>query len=65
MALYLPRVELLAISPEIAVQATMFLENFRGDPADRLIAATTIKHHTILVTKDERLHGYKPLQTLW
>ena len=41
-ALTLPRVELLTITPAVAVMAAELPALFPGDPADRLIAATAI-----------------------
>lgn len=64
-ALSLERVELLAISPAIAVKATQLGRGFHGDPADRLIVATTILEAATLVTKDERIRGYPAVTTVW
>lgn len=64
-ALALDRVELLAISPAIAVKATQLGRGFHGDPADRLIVATTILEAATLVTKDERIREYPAVTTVW
>lgn len=64
-ALALDRVELLAISPAIAVKATQLGREFHGDPADRLIVATTIVEAGILVTKDRRIRDYPAVTTVW
>jgi PIN domain nuclease of toxin-antitoxin system len=64
-ALALEGVELLAISPGIAVKATQLGREFHGDPADRLIVATTILEAGILVTKDERIREYPAVTTIW
>jgi PIN domain nuclease of toxin-antitoxin system len=37
----------------------------RGDPADRLIAATAITHGAPLVTKDKQLAKVPGLRTIW
>ena len=63
-ALSLEKVELLPISPAIAVKATQ-LGQFHGDPADRLIVATTILEAATLVTKDERIWDYPAVTTVW
>ncbi|MBI3492670.1 MAG: type II toxin-antitoxin system VapC family toxin [Acidobacteria bacterium] len=63
-ALALPRVELLPLTPAVAVKATQ-LGSFHGDPADRLIVATTILESGTLVTRDRRLRNYAPLETIW
>lgn len=47
----------LPVTGDIAVRAAE-LENFHGDPADRLIAATALKHSATLLTADQRLLSY-------
>lgn len=37
----------------------------KGDPTDRLIAATAISHGATLITRDERLIGISDLPALW
>lgn len=56
-ALSLPKVELLPLTPLIAVKATQLGDDFPGDPADRVIAATSIVESAPLVTKDSRVHA--------
>lgn len=64
-ALALPAVEVVAISPEIAVRASQLVSLLPGDPADRLIAATAQLHAATLVTKDRRLRAAPGLTTIW
>ena len=63
-ALALPNVELLPLTPAVAVRATQ-LATFHGDPADRLIVATTIIESAVLATKDRRLRRYAAVDTVW
>lgn len=63
-ALSAPRVELLPLTPAVAVKATI-LGRFHGDPADRLIAATAILESAVLVTKDQRIRKYEAVSTIW
>jgi PIN domain nuclease of toxin-antitoxin system len=63
-ALALPRVEMLPLTPAVAVKATQ-LGGFHGDPADRLIVATTLVHATTLVTKDKHIRAYGPVTSVW
>lgn len=58
------RVQVLTISPEIAVlaQDPAFTH---GDPADRLIAATARRHGVPLVTADEKLRGLPGVTSIW
>lgn len=60
-----PRVELLAITPEVAVRASKFGPLFSQDPADRLIAATAIELDAPLITRDERMQQLTTLRTIW
>ena len=57
-------IQVLTITPEIAVlsQSEAFVH---GDPADRLIAATTLSFRASLVTSDERLRALKDVATIW
>lgn len=63
-ALALPRVELLALTPSIAVKATQ-LGAFRGDPADRLIVASAIVHDAVLVTRDRHIRAFTNVNSVW
>lgn len=54
----------LPIVPEIAVLAQTPGWQV-GDPADRIIAATTVHHRGQLVTSDERLRDLPALSTIW
>jgi len=53
------------ITPEVAVLATQFPEDFPHDPADRLIAATARAEGLTLVTRDERLRRSPLVTTIW
>ena len=63
-ALALPRIELLPLSPAIAVKATQ-LGGLRGDPADRLIVATAMLDHATLVTRDRNIRTYAAVDAGW
>ena len=63
-ALSAPRLELLPLTPAVAVKATM-LGRFHGDPADRLIVATAILESAVLVTKDQRIRKHEAVSTIW
>lgn len=57
-------IRVLPITPAIAALAQD--ERFRhGDPADRLIAATSLVHQAALVTADQQLQGIAGLATVW
>ena len=64
-ALSLPRVDLLPLTPAVAIKAVELPANFPGDPADRLIAATAILESALLITKDERMQESAAVRTAW
>ena len=64
-ALSLRKVELLPLTPLIAVKATQLGNDFPGDPADRVIAATSIVESAPLVTKDSRVHDSGAVTVIW
>lgn len=63
-ALDLPKVELVPLTPAIAVQAS-HLGQFHGDPADRVIVASAILESAHLVTKDKTIRTYPAIATIW
>ena len=61
----LPFLTFTPLTNAIAVEAVR-LPNFpHADPADRIIAATTLSLGAALVSKDEKLRGYLSLRTIW
>jgi len=48
-------VQVLSISPEIAVRSVRFPKSFPNDPQDRIIAATAIVENIGLVTHDKQI----------
>lgn len=63
-ALQLRALQILPITPEIA-ELSVRLPLPQGDPADRLIAATTVHHGARLVTCDAHLRGAPEVPTVW
>jgi PIN domain nuclease of toxin-antitoxin system len=57
------RVEVLELSPEIAIDAAQL--RMVGDPFDRVIYATARANDAQLVTMDERIRAFDPSRTLW
>ncbi len=53
------------ITPEIAELAVHFGSEINNDPADRLIAATSILGNAPIVTADENLRGATMVETIW
>lgn len=54
-----------SISPEIAELSVNFGDEINNDPADRLIAATSIIHNARLVTADSNLRDCDLIDTFW
>ena len=56
-------VQVLPITPEIAVRSVQFPKSYPGDPQDRMIGATAIVEGIRLLTHDERImsSGLVPL----
>lgn len=57
-ALYYPGVQLLDITPSIAIESTRLPPPFHRDPADQLIVATARVHGCPLMTADEKILAY-------
>lgn len=53
-----PPVQLLPLSPEVAVGSTQLPGTFRRDPADQLIVATARFYECRLVTLDRLIRAY-------
>ncbi len=57
-ALGMPGLSLVPLTPSIAVNSSRLPGDFHGDPADRIIVATTRAVGGVLVTRDERISEY-------
>mgnify|MGYP001545410112 CR=1 FL=1 len=53
------------ITPEIAELSASFGPEINNDPADRLIAATSVLANAPVVTADENLRAATMLETIW
>jgi PIN domain nuclease of toxin-antitoxin system len=53
------------VDNEIVRLAVQLPEEFRPDPADRMIIATSLILGASLVTKDRRILDYEHVQTIW
>lgn len=61
------QVRTIGLTPAIADTAVALPSSFPGDPADRLIFATTIEHGLRLVTKDQAIrdHAHPRTVAIW
>jgi PIN domain nuclease of toxin-antitoxin system len=64
LVLHARRIRVFPTTPEIAAESAR-IDLPRGDPADRLIAATASSLGATLVTVDERLRSSGAIETLW
>ena len=65
LALDMPKLRLVPLSPVIAYRSTILPPHFHGDPADQIIIATARTENATILTKDENLRKYKHVRTLW
>jgi len=67
MNLYLQsrNISVKSISSEIAELSVNFDSSINNDPADRIIAATSIIYNAQLVTADENLRESQLIDTIW
>ena len=65
MALDYPSVELLFITPEIAIESNRLPGDFHRDPADQIIVATARVYQCPLATSDSRIRSYPHVETVY
>ena len=63
-ALAAPGISLALLTPEIAIASNRLPGTFHGDPADRIIVATTRELGASLVTKDRQILEYSQFNHL-
>lgn len=63
-ALNYPGVQILALSPEIAVESTRLPGDFHRDPADQIIVATARIFNCPLITADQKILRYQHVNSV-
>jgi len=63
-ALAYPGIRLLALTPQIALEATRLTAGFHRDPADQTIVATARLHDCALLTVDTKILRYPFVRSL-
>lgn len=63
-ALHYPGIQLLALTPEIAVESTQLPGEFHRDPADQIIVATARIYDCPLLTVDNKIRNYPHVKLL-
>jgi PIN domain nuclease of toxin-antitoxin system len=59
-----PGIQLLEVTPRIAIESTKLPESFHRDPADQIIVATARVYDIPLMTADSRILHYPHVRTL-
>ena len=65
LALEMPKLRLLPLSPVLAYRSTILPPPFHDDPADQIIVASAREEGATILTSDDRLRYYKHVKTLW
>ena len=63
-ALAKPEIELIALTPEIAIASTQLPGEFHRDPADQIIVATAREYNIEVFTVDRKVLNYKHVRTV-
>lgn len=63
-ALAYPGVQILELTPEIAIESTRLPGKFHRDPADQIIVATARLYDWPLVTADSKILNYAHVKTI-
>lgn len=63
-ALTYPGIQLLELTPQIAIESTRLPGEFHRDPADQIIVATARVHDYPLLTVDDRILNYAHVKLL-
>jgi len=57
--------QVIELTPEIAMESCNLPGDFHKDPADRIIVATARTHNLTLLTKDRKIIEYPHVQAIW
>lgn len=65
VALEMPKLRLVPLTPTLSYRSTTLPRPFHGDPADQIIVATAREENATMLTKDHLIRQYKHVRTLW
>ena len=65
IALVMPKLRMVPLSPPIAYRSTVLPEPLASDPADQIILATAREENATILTKDAVMRQYRHVRTLW
>lgn len=60
----IPNLRVIPVTESIAIEGGL-LEDFHGDPADRIIVATALELRAPLATRDDRIRASERVETVW
>lgn len=61
----LPFLKFIPVDNAIAIRSVLLPGSLHPDPADRIIIATALRLGAHLITKDDKLHKYPHVSTIW
>ncbi len=64
LALDMPKLRLVPLSPTIAYRSTNLPQPFHNDPADQIIVATAREEDATILTRDARILSYQYVRSL-
>ncbi len=65
IALEMPKLKLVPLSPILSYRSTVLPQPFHGDPADQIIVATAREEKATILTKDAKILAYEKVRSLW
>jgi len=65
LALDMPKIRLIHLSPILAYRSTVLPKPFHSDPADQIIVATAREENATVLTKDKNILTYDHVRSLW
>jgi PIN domain nuclease of toxin-antitoxin system len=65
LALDMPKIRLVHLSPILAYRSTVLPKPFHSDPADQIIVATAREENATVLTKDKNILTYDHVRSLW
>ena len=57
--------QVIELTPEIAMESCNLPGDFHKDPADQIIVATARAHNLTILTKDRKIIEYPHVQAIW
>jgi PIN domain nuclease of toxin-antitoxin system len=65
VALDMPKLRLVPLTPAIAYKSTILPGDFHDDPADQIIISTAREENAVIISKDERIQRYVHIKSIW